>query len=217
MHALTWKENNGPRCLLDEFDVSYAPSAYVRGACHRRSAARRGFQRLVAVGNPLPHSRPLRFAEREAELVSGIVPAGEPVLLLGKDATKEAALAALPGASHIHLACHGRQAGDPMAFDSALEFESGQAVSAAEVLELNLSDARLVVASACETGVIPAMYEMSDEVLSLSTVFLGAGAAGVVASLWEVDDYATALLMTRFYEELAGVSGFSTSAVDDGP
>lgn len=56
-------------------------------------------------------------------------------------------------------------------------------------------------ASACETGVIPG-YETADEVLALSTVFLGAGAAGAVASLWSVNDYATSLLMTRFYEEL---------------
>jgi CHAT domain-containing protein len=69
------------------------------------------------------------------------------------------------------------------------------------LLEIDLSRARLVVASACETGVVPS-YELADEALALSTVFLGAGAAGVIASLWSVNDYATTLLMTRFYEHL---------------
>jgi CHAT domain-containing protein len=31
-------------------------------------------------------------------------------------------------------------------------------------------------------------------------VFVAAGAAGVIASLWAVDDYASALLMSHFYE-----------------
>lgn len=45
-------------------------------------------------------------------------------------------------------------------------------------------------------------YEAADEALGLSTAFLAAGAAGVVATLWPVDDYSTALLMSRFYESL---------------
>jgi CHAT domain-containing protein len=46
-------------------------------------------------------------------------------------------------------------------------------------------------------------HEIADEVLSLATILIGAGAAGVVASLWAVNDYATAVLMSRFYEFLA--------------
>ena len=39
--------------------------------------------------------------------------------------------------------------------------------------------------------------------LSLATVFIGAGAAGAVASLWPAHDFGTAVLMTRFYEPYA--------------
>ncbi len=38
--------------------------------------------------------------------------------------------------------------------------------------------------------------------LTLGTMFLAAGAAGVVSTLWSIDDFATALLMSRFYELL---------------
>ena len=201
LHALSWEQDADARCLLDEVTVSYAPSAYVRQICHARAAVRAGFERLVAVGNPLPQAMPLPESQHEARLVGELVPAAEQVVLLGEAATKEAVLEAIPSASHIHLACHGHASGDSRGFDSVLILDHDRPVSAAEILELDLSRTRLVVASACETGVVPG-YGTSDEVLALSTVLIGAGAAGVVASLWSVDDYATALLMVRFYEEL---------------
>ena len=201
LHALAWDENGAARCLLDGFDVAYAPSSYVRQVCRDRARGRPRFQRLLAVGNPLPQTNPLPNSEHAAALVESVVPAEERVLLVGEAATKEAVMEALPSASHVHLACHGCAAGDVRAFDSALSLDNDRTVSAAEILGLDLSRARIVVASACETGVIPG-YETADEALALSTVFLGAGAAGVVASLWSVDDYGTSLLMARFYEHL---------------
>ena len=201
LHALTWTTQDGGRCLLDDFTVSYAPSAYVRGGCESRAADRGGFKRLLAVGNPMPQSDPLPDAEREARLVAEILPADSSVVLLGEAATKEAVIQAMPSASHIHLSCHGAASGDTRAFDSALYFAHDRAASASEILDLQLSRARLVVASACQTGVI-AGHQATDEALALSTVFLGAGAAGVIASLWSVNDYATSLLMVRFYEAL---------------
>lgn len=201
LHAITWQEDGVERCLLDSIDVSYAPSAYVQRVCQARAAERPGFGRLVAVGNPLPQSIPLPGAEYEARMVAELVSAPSTDILLGTEATKEAVVAALPGASHLHLACHGCAAGNAAALDSALSLDHDRPIAAAEILDIDLGAVRLVVASACETGVIPG-YEEADESLSLSTVFLGAGAAGVIASLWSVNDYATSLLMTRFYAEL---------------
>jgi CHAT domain-containing protein len=58
---------------------------------------------------------------------------------------------------------------------------------------------RLVVLSACETG----LYDLSsnpDEFIGLPGTFTALGAAGVVGTLWPVSDAATALLIARFYE-----------------
>jgi CHAT domain-containing protein len=63
-------------------------------------------------------------------------------------------------------------------------------------------DADLVTLSACETGL--GQKSVGDGFLGFTHVLLKAGARSLVVSLWKVDDAATALLMTRFYENLLG-------------
>lgn len=201
LQALTWEHDGESRCLLDSFAVTTIPSAYVRQIALTRAARGGFFGALVAVGNPLPQTRELPASELEAAGVAAVVQAEETTVLVGATAKKKAVLEALPRATHIHLACHGAAVRDLRNLDGGLFFAGDEQLSAAELLEVDLSRARLVVASACETGLI-GEYDTLDESLALSTVLLGAGAAGVVASLWQVDDYATSLLMTRFYEVL---------------
>lgn len=69
-----------------------------------------------------------------------------------------------------------------------------------EIAGLSL-DADLVTLSACETGV--GRLEGEAGVLSLERGFLVAGARAVVASLWDVEDHSTNLLMQDFYSHLA--------------
>jgi CHAT domain-containing protein len=58
--------------------------------------------------------------------------------------------------------------------------------------------ADLVVLSACSTGL--GKDVRGEGLISLTRGFMYAGASGVVASLWKVDDQATAQLMKLFYE-----------------
>jgi CHAT domain-containing protein len=58
----------------------------------------------------------------------------------------------------------------------------------------------LVVLSACQTALGKEIR--GEDIASLSRGFMYAGAARVVASLWKVDDAATAELMGRFYRKL---------------
>jgi CHAT domain-containing protein len=58
---------------------------------------------------------------------------------------------------------------------------------------------RLVVLSACETG----LYDIDrnpDEFIGLPGTFTALGAGGVLGTLWPVSDAATALLIAKFYE-----------------
>ena len=58
--------------------------------------------------------------------------------------------------------------------------------------------ADLVVLSACETG--KGKIYKAEGIVGLTRAFMFAGAPRVLASLWKVDDAATAALMSKFYE-----------------
>ena len=77
-------------------------------------------------------------------------------------------------------------------------------LTALEVLDLNLTGTRLVVLSACETG-LGEIHE-GEGVYGLRRSFQEAGVAEVISSLWEVSDAGTQALMTDLYNRiLAGV------------
>jgi CHAT domain-containing protein len=62
--------------------------------------------------------------------------------------------------------------------------------------------AELVVLSACQTGL--GQEIRGEGLIGLTRGFMYAGAPRVVASLWQVDDRATAELMKRFYQGMLG-------------
>jgi CHAT domain-containing protein len=76
----------------------------------------------------------------------------------------------------------------------------GGIVTAEALAGLDLSGLELAVLSACETGLGEAAS--GEGVFGLQRAFHLAGTRSVVASLWKVDDEATAALMALFYHYL---------------
>jgi CHAT domain-containing protein/tetratricopeptide (TPR) repeat protein len=175
--------------LGQQFQWALVPSARaaLRGLQRQPVPARRAL--VLGDSLRLPH------AAREAQWVAGLFTHSQ--ALVGEQATLAALQAQAADADVIHLACHAQFRHDNPRF-SALHLQEGAlTVELAESLRLR---AGTVVLSACESGL--AEHGGGDEMVGLVRAFLMAGAARVVATLWPVDDAATADFMAHFYGAL---------------
>lgn len=128
------------------------------------------------------------------------------------DATKEKFLKLADQFSVIHFATHGVLSSDATA--SYLKM-AGEPLTVFEIsgLEGLYGKTDLVVLSACDTA-LQLGKSTGEELISVATAFSMAGAPALVASLWEVDDEATAELMAEFYRLLKVGRGADGAVVD---
>jgi CHAT domain-containing protein/tetratricopeptide (TPR) repeat protein len=167
-------------------------------------AARRGprpVMRLAAFGNA---DNTLPSAEREVLDLKRLYPSS--TVFLRTEATEARAKLLPANFTVVHFATHGNL--DYENFDNSFltlapgagGAEDGK-LTLKEVWSLNGFDKRqLVVLSACNTAV--ADEQVAGWPNSPATAFLDVGVPTVVASLWPVDDAATAVLITAFYRNL---------------
>jgi CHAT domain-containing protein len=158
----------------------------------------------------------LPFTRREGEFISAEAGKDQTMLAVGFEASRRRVISGELGNYRVlHFATHGLfNSKRPEMSGLALSFfdEQGKPVNgflrAQDIYNLRLR-ADLVVLSACQTAY---GKEVEGEgLISLTRSFMYAGAERVVASLWKVDDAATAEFMRRFYRAMFK-DGKNTSA-----
>lgn len=181
--------------FADDYDITIAPSLAALAAA-RRHADTASTATLAAVVNP---TGDLAGADNEGAIVASHFTPDARRILAGEQATPDAVLAALKGQTHWHFASHGTFSWSDVR-RSALIMHGPTRLSVSRLQATDgLGRPRLVVLSACETGLLEIIGN-PDEFIGLPSTFMALGAAGVVGTLWPVNDTATALLMARFYE-----------------
>ncbi len=109
----------------------------------------------------------------------------------------------LYGRNILHLASHG-VFNLTTPHESYIALGDGDKLHIPEIRQiLDLSTIDLVVLSACQTALGGRENEEGIEIASLGSAFLQNQAKSVLASLWNVDDISTSLLMQQVYQNLA--------------
>ena len=187
--------------LIDRLGLRYLPNASVLKFL--RPLAANTPRPMLVLGNPdLGDPRlDLKHAENEARAVVGLFPGSR--LLVRREASLTNFLNAAGQVSRLHFATHGKfQSDNPLSSGLYLarDDQNDGLLSVGGLYSLRL-DLDLVTLSACETGL--GKVSTGDDVVGLNRGFLYAGSRSIVASLWSVDDEATAALMKNFYLKLA--------------
>ena len=156
---------------------------------------------------------------REVEAVARLFPAGTVTTVMGEQACEStvqelARSGRMKAFRYLHFATHGESdprnayrsalilAPDPDRSADPLALEGDGTITAEQIARTWELDADLVVLSACESGLGRAAG--GEGYLGFAQPLFAKGARSLVLSLWKVDDDATALLMTRFYQNLLG-------------
>jgi CHAT domain-containing protein/tetratricopeptide (TPR) repeat protein len=190
--------------LIDRYAVVYLPAA---AALLRHPSGSDVAKALLAVA---PSRGGLRHTSEEARAIGTMFQPNSRTLI-GGEATEDRFKQLAGDYRVLHLATHGYfNKASPLL--SGLELEPSPnedgMLRVHEILDLPLH-ADLVTLSACDTALGSGYFAeipTGDEFVGLNRAFLAAGSATVMATLWQVDDRASVLLMKQFYERL-GESG----------
>ncbi|MBS1241534.1 MAG: hypothetical protein H6R40_961, partial [Gemmatimonadetes bacterium] len=194
------------RFLIQDFTLSVLSSAAALPGLIRvpaSSSAHAGGEGFAPTPRELPASR------GEVEAFRSAVPGA--TIRIGPAATEAVVRRALEAVSIVHIASHGIM--NPInPLYSRVELAPGTvtlpsddgALQVHELLDLQIRS-RLVFLSGCETGLgqtWATSYRTGEDYATLGQALLYAGATGVVATLWRIDDRAAGVLAERFYRYL---------------
>ena len=190
---------DGEKYLIDDYEISYAPSASVLKYCLEKPVINDALPLLVGVADET-----VPLVDDEIMHLKVLFPNAR--VLQGESATREAFIAHSKTAEFLHIATHAVFRQDNPMFSS---FKLADGWFTAFDLFSMVCQTNLVTLSGCQSG----MSEVTDadDLLGLMRGFLYAGARSLLVSLWNVNDESTASLMAAFYQELQKHTAKSTA------
>lgn len=204
---------NSGKYLIEEYALAFPPSStiFVINSAIARAKGGARPENLLSVGNPsfdrkaFSDLNDLPAAAVEAQAIAAYYNSPEP--LTGGRATEWRVGREMRSADVIHLALHSLPDENSPLYSRLLfaKDATGQAdgiMHAHEIYDLELPVTRLVVLSACQTGV--ERYYRGEGMIGIARPFLAARVPLVVASLWPVDSDASARLMVAFHRRRRG-------------
>ena len=224
-----WDEGESPyvykdkKFLLDDYEISYTPSAPVYLALKENSQENNQQQNLL-VGDPFISNSefalsvrgglieinnsqtrninfyPLEYSEDEIKSIQGTLENN--LILLSKDATESNFKLNAPTSNIVHISSHSFLMKDqPLVLFSPQQDEVDDGfLELGEIVQLNLN-AELVVLSSCRSGL--GKIDASEGIIGMQKAFFEAGSKSVIVTLWDVNDKYTSYFMKDFYKHLA--------------
>jgi len=194
LHSAWRKVNNKKRYFIDEFCVTYIPSAYLYKLSQKRvHETCENDNSLFSAINP---SNDLNFSNEEGEMLSGLF--DHVNTLYNNSATLDKVIESINQYKYIHFSCHGFYNWEQPMKSGLLMANNEKLTLLSIISEMNLKKSRLVVLSACETGITD-IEQTPDEFIGLHTGFMQAGVPGVISTLWAINDISSMFLIERFY------------------
>jgi CHAT domain-containing protein len=193
------------RYLVEEYSLRYLPTAAAQPALQAKLSGTTEPNDLVVFA-PLPERLPASRAEAFA--IGRILPESRRVV--GSAGTEAAFRKVLTEGQTAHIATHGNlNSWNPMFSSLTLAWGNGSPgddgrLEVHELLDLTVLSP-LVFLSGCETalgGARQTRFDRGQDYTTLAQAFLYAGAKGVVATLWRINDEGAAAYAERFYNHL---------------
>ncbi|WP_088889883.1 CHAT domain-containing protein [Leptolyngbya ohadii] len=155
---------------------------------------------FTVAGQPF-NFRDLPFARTEVENIAAEIPGTE--TLIDQNFSPDRLLQTVRQFPIVHLATHAAFVQGEQSDESFIVFGNNSKLRLADILpQWELTETDLVVLSACETAIGEAQPGSGIEILGFGYQMQLAGAKAAIASLWQVNDGGTQVLMNAFYTAL---------------
>lgn len=186
--------------LGDKFLIRYTPSCQILEFCHQRGNVETFNETSLQYGTVEDAEDNLPCASFEGEQIAQLCDIPQERRLIGSTQATCNNYRQLVQKIQVLHSCHHAQSRLDNPLESQLKLADGS-ITLGQLMTPgwrlpNLSD---VFLSCCETNL--GDPSITDDILTLSTGFLCAGARSVVSTLWSVDDLPTALFSTFYYQQ----------------